>query len=188
MRIRSVPLFTAIGVLCLVTQVGCNEDDQNPFQKAAIGDWATYKCKTEAGTFKVEMRLKSTVIAKDEKDVTVKQVMMINGNEASSGETKYDFTKPLDFVKGTNLAMKDITELKKVNDGKETITIGTSKYDCKWQAFKLIFKAPSMKGVQDGQLNSWTCYDAPLGGLVKMETTSVGSTTTMVLEESGKAK
>jgi hypothetical protein len=145
---------------------------------------------------KVEAKIKITVTAKDEKQLTTKSTATVNGKESPGAEEKIDLTKPFnveDLFKVTGSVMKGI-KMSKGKEGKETITIGKTKYECKLQTFNGTFKVPGEDKEAELEVKIWTSPDAPAlaFGLVKMEskttTTKTSMKTSMILDESGKGK
>jgi hypothetical protein len=181
-------LFAACLSVCLLVPAARAADPENPYKNAKVGDWVSYKMSTKIQGNAIEMTMKMVVDAKDDKEVTVKTTAMFMGQEAPAQTTKIDLTKPYDPLKGLGASMpqtKD-TKVEKVEDGKETITVGDKKYECTWTKFKSTTK------IQDKEIKSevkmWVNKDVPLGGLVKMEMKSDFADATMTIADQGKGK
>jgi hypothetical protein len=181
-------LFAVCLSVCLLTPAARAADPENPYKSAKVGDWVSYKMSPKIQGNAVEMTMKMTVDAKDDKEVTVKATVMYMGQEGPPQTIKIDLSKPFDPIKGLGASVpqtKD-TKVEKVEDGKETITVGDKKYDCTWTKFKSTTK------IQDKEIKSdvkiWVNKDVPLGGLVKMEMTGDVFNSTMMLADHGKGK
>ena len=174
--------------LCVVglTVVPCRAaDEENPFKKAVVGDWVSYKATTEVMGQKAEVAVKITVTAKDEKEATIKTVATIEGQESPAQEKKIDLSKPYDPVAAD---LPKGAEVKKLEDGKETLTIGKTKYACKWQTTKVTAKLAGQDKDFVSEFKIWTCPDLPAGGIVKMEMKSDVMKMNMLMDDSGKGK
>src|SRR5687768_11135382 len=77
-------------------------DDENPYKKAKVGDFATYKSSTKiSGGLSAEGVLTQTIVAKDDKEATVKtsgKVLAGTGQEIPlpDQDHKIDLSKPFD--------------------------------------------------------------------------------------------
>ncbi len=187
MRSRLFPVVLTLCV-CGLAVVPCRAaDEENPFKKAAVGDWVSYKLTSEVLGQKTEAVVKMTVSAKDEKEATVKIVATADGKESPAQEQKFDLTKPFDPFTAGMPAGADV-KVKKIEDGKETITVGKTKYACKWQTVKLTAKAPGQDKDMESEVKIWLCPDAPVNGIVKLEMKSEMVKLNMVMDDSGKGK
>ena len=74
----------------------------------------------------------------------------------------------------------------KVEDGKETLTLGDKKYDCTWAKTKVKTKVQGNEA--EILVKVWYCKDVPAGGVVKMETKSDFGESAMTLTDHGKGK
>jgi hypothetical protein len=195
MRFSLYPLLITLCMLAFVAAPSQGANEENPFKKASVGDWASYQLAIEAGGKKLEIKLKVTMTAKDDKQATTKSTITIDGKETPEPEERVDLTKPYDadlwMKKFGSPEAKDM-KIKKGQEDKETMTIGKTKYECKWQTFKATFKVQGEDKESEVEFKFWTSPDAPLSGMVKLEvmSTSGKDTTkmTMILNESGKGK
>jgi hypothetical protein len=165
-------------------------DPENPLKKATVGDWATFKTTAETRGTTIESRVKLTVSGKDDKEATL-AVALINPERTLPGkDIKIDLTKPFDATSITPPITGEGFEVqvKQGDAGKETLTVGKTKYECRWVTFTLTNKNLIKKAEMVYEYKVWTSPDAPLGGLVKMERQAPDTKSIFMLEESGKAK
>jgi hypothetical protein len=176
-------LFFAV-VFSGVAMLSHAEDAENPYKTAKVGDWVEYTSHTAGAGFSMESKSKQTVMAKTDKEVTIKIESEMQGQK-NSQEQKIDLTKkfdPNDMSTGMPGGMKPKVE--KVKEGDEAVTIGGKKYDAHWVENKVTMEMQGAKIESDTK--SWISKDAPLGGLVKMEMNmSAGMKMTMELSGSG---
>lgn len=165
-----------------LTFAALNADDkiENPFKKAKVGDFVVYKTTIKGQTFTTTM--KQTVTEVSDKEVTIELQISTNGKELPPSTSKIDLTKSFDLT-----AMgKNSAEVKKLDSGKETLTINGKEYACEW------IKTKSTTKVQDKEFTAeakiWTSKDIPLNGVVKVETISDFGNSTMELVEFGSKK
>jgi predicted TIM-barrel fold metal-dependent hydrolase len=163
-------------------------DEENPYKKAKVGDYATYKMTTKVGGFNVEGTLTQTVTAKDDKEATIKVTVKANGMELPSQEQKIDLTKPFDPAKvGNNLPPG--AQIEKLKDGTEKLKVGGKEYETKWETYKMKLNAMGMAFEAD--MKVWQTKDLALP-MVKMEMTAevMNQKMEMVmeLESSGSGK
>src|SRR5688572_19159492 len=74
-------------------------DEENPYKKAKVGDYANYKMTTKFGGMTLEGTLTQSVTAKSDKEVTIKVTGKVNGMDIPAQEQKIDLTKPYDPAK-----------------------------------------------------------------------------------------
>jgi len=160
-------------------------DEENPFKKVKVGDYATYKVTSKVMGMTFEGTATRTVSAKDDKEATIKMVAKAKGQETPLPEEKIDLTKPYDPTKGAVPPGAEI-KVEKLKDGKEKVKVAGKEYDCKWQTYKLTGKFNGLEVT--GETKVWLASDLPLQ-LVKMESTSevagMKIESTMELTESG---
>jgi hypothetical protein len=156
---------------CLPTAIRA-ADNENPFNKAKVGDWATYCVTITAMGKQIDGEMKMTVAAKTDKEATVKASLRVSGNETTFSDQKIDLTKPYDptSLLGGNT---DQSKIEKVADGKEKVKIETKEFDCTWIKMKTKTKFMGMEIPADVKV--WLSKDVPLSGIVKMEVTSTPS-------------
>jgi hypothetical protein len=142
-------------------------DEENPYKKVKVGDFATYKITTKFGGATIEGTSTQRVTAKDDKEVTIKVTIKGNGLE-NSVEQKIDLTKPYDPTKAGLPPGADV-KMEKLKDGTEKVRAAGKEYDCKWETYKISGKA---MGVElTGEVKVWQSKDLPLQ-VVKMESTA----------------
>ena len=180
-------LLAALSVLAVVP-FAFAADEENPYKKAKVGDYATYKMTTKIAGMNLEGTVTQTCSAKNDKEATIKVTANINGMEIPAQEQKIDLTKPYDPTKA---AFPDGTDAKieKVKDGKEKIKVGEKEYETTWETYKIKVKTNGME--IDADMKVWTSKDVLLQ-MVKMEmTTEVAGMKLemeMELSESGNKK
>ena len=162
------------------------EKQENPLKNAKVGDWASYKMTNEAGGKTIDMKVKMTVTAKDDKEAKLQSAVTLGDKEFPGQETKIDLTKPYDPASTANIPKEADAKVKMLDEGKETITVGKTKYECKWVTMKVTAKVQNTDF--ESEVKVWMSKDAPLTGMVKMEMKSSVTNVTMMLDESGKSK
>lgn len=164
MKIR---LFAAL--LIAVAPVAARAaDEENPYKKVKVGEFATYKMTTKVMGMAIEGSITQTISAKDDKEATLKVTGKVNGMDIPAQEQKIDLTKPYDPTKA---AVPTGTEAKveKLKEGKEKIKAGGKEYDCKWETYKVTGKAMGIE--MSAEVKVWQAKDLPLQ-MVKMEMTA----------------
>jgi hypothetical protein len=159
-----------IAVLALLSVVpfAVAADEENPYKKAKVGDYATYKVSTKFGGMNLEGTMTQKVSEKSDKEVTLKVSLKINGMELPAQEQKIDLTKPFDPTK-TGLPPGAEATVEKLKDGKEKVKAGGKEYETKWESYKIKAKTNGME--IEGQIKAWMAKDF-LFQVVKMEMTS----------------
>ena len=108
--------IAAFALVCFVQSLQ-GADDDNPYRKAKIGDWVSYKMtgKNMEGTTKM------TVVSKDDKEVTfeVASIYSFMGKEqvAPVQTMKIDLTKSYDAISAANLKANNV-KIEKLDEGK----------------------------------------------------------------------
>jgi hypothetical protein len=172
--LAALPLLAGMAA-CAIAQ----ESDQ-PLAKAKVGDWAVY---TSTGAqFKMTMRQELVTIKG--KDVTVKFTSTVNGLDLPASEQTFDVSKKVDPFVGADKA--DNLKIKETGVGKETLKVNGKDYVCDWRANHITTTANGQEIVSESKV--WMSKDAPLFGLVKTETRTLGMLTVMELTESGTKK
>ena len=180
----NVRLLAAV-VIALAPLAARAADEENPYKKVKVGDFATYKMVSKFAGGMVEGTATQTVTAKDDKEVTVKMVVKAGGMELPPQEQKIDLTKPYDPTKA-GLPPGANVKVEKLKDGKEKVKAAGKEYDCKWESFKI---SGNVNGIDmKGEVKVWQSKDLPLQ-VVKMESTAEAAGTkiesSMELTESG---
>lgn len=172
-------------VACLVTSASHGQEKgDNPFKTAKVGDFVAYKMTTSVVGKDIEISMKQTVVAKNEKEVTLKTTTVFMGNALPGQESKIDLTKPYDPAAAATANKKG--KFEKTGDGKEKIKIGEKTYECNWLAGKVVAEAGGKKLESD--IKVWFSKSVPLSGMVKMEMKSNLANILMELSETGSAK
>jgi hypothetical protein len=175
--------FAAVAFLATSVSQG-QEKNENPFRKAKVGDFVAYKMTTSLMGNKLELSMKQTVTAKNEKEVTLNTATMFMGNALPGQETKVDLTKPYDPAAAATGDKKG--KFEKTGEGKEKIKIGNKEYECTWMTGKVTADANGMKLESD--IKAWFSPSVPLTGMIKLEMKSDLANVVMELSESGSAK
>lgn len=182
----------ALVVAPLATRAA-DEAMENPYKKAKVGDFATYKMSTKVAGFTIDGTVTQTVTEKSDKEATVKAsgVINVNGNKMDipATEQKIDLTKPLDPTKGANLPGGAEAKVEKGKEGKEKIKVGGKEYDTTWTTYKVKTKAMGQEFEAD--VKAWMAKDVT-AGMVKMTMNAeiAGQKMEMVMEltETGNNK
>jgi hypothetical protein len=136
-------------------------DEEHPFRKAKVGDYAKYNALLREGTTEVKLLRTQTVTAASDKEVTLKSTTELNGKEVTLGRTthKIDLSVPFDPV-GDGQDVSPIAGLKweKSKDGKENLKVGGKEYECTWTTYKPVMPA---NATVEGEVKVWLCKDVP---------------------------
>jgi hypothetical protein len=152
-----------------MTSLCAQEKTNHPYQSANIGDWIEYQMTIKGRSKDQVSTVKHTVAAKEEKQVTIQ--IDITGEDKTTLSTKriIDLTKPYDplsLLSDNKLKW----ELKKIDSGIATLTIDGKKYETSWTRNKGGYKIDGK--TMDIENKVWLCKDAPLNGVVQLETFS----------------
>jgi len=143
-------------------------DEENPYKKVKVGDYATYKLSTKVGGMNLEGTLTQSVTAKSDKEVTIKVTGKVNAMDIPGQELKIDLTKPYDPTKAA-LPPGAEAKVEKLKDGTEKVKAGGKEYDTKWETYKV--KAKTGGQEFEAEAKAWMSKDMP-HLLVKMEMTA----------------
>jgi predicted TIM-barrel fold metal-dependent hydrolase len=162
--------------------------DENPYKKAKVGDYSTFKMSTKVMGLNIEGTLTQTVTAKDDKEATIKTSGKVNNMDIPAQEQKIDLTKPFDPAKAaSNLPAG--AQIEKLKEGTEKVKVGGKEYDTKWESYKM--KLTAMGMTFEADMKVWQAKDLAIP-MVKMEMTAdVGGNkveTVMELESTGSGK
>jgi hypothetical protein len=163
-------------ILLSVAGLTWAQDADPPLKKAKIGDYVVFKM---SGPVTGSMR--QEVVAVSEKDVTVKTITTLNGMTLPADTKAYPINTKPDPAAG-NKDVKIVDE----KSGTETLKIGGKEYRCNWRAVTTLAKVADMEVRSEAKV--WISKDAPVFGMVKTASTTLGMTTTVELGEAGGAK
>ncbi len=152
------------------------QDADLPLKRAKIGDYVVFKM-----TGPVTGTMRQEVVAVSEKDVTVKTITTLNGMTLPADVKAYPINNKYDPTNG-NKDVKIVAE----SSGEETLKIGGKEYRCTWRAVTTSAKVADMEVKSEGKV--WISKDAPVFGMVKTVSTTLGMTTAVELSEVGGAK
>ena len=143
-------------------------DEENPFRRAKVGDFATYKLTT-TGLAASDGTATRTVTAKDDKEVVIRTVVKAGGKDQPPvPDEKVDLSRPynpliLPVVGGAPV------KLEKVKEGAEKVKAGGREYDTRWTTYKV---TGQLNGLDvTGEVKVWLSKDIPLA-LVKLHATA----------------
>ena len=183
MKVRLIAAMLALAVAPAVVRAA---EEENPYKKVKVGDFATYKMTTTFGGNKYEGTVTQTIKAKNDKEATIEVISKVNGTELKAQEQKIDLTKPYDPAKSTSLPKESDAKVEKVKEGSEKLKIGGKELHCKWEVYKV--KAMVNGEVFEGEMKVWMTKDFPLP-LVKLEMQATVADkkleTTMELQDAG---
>lgn len=154
-------------------------DVENPYKKAAVGDWVEYRMTGP----NMEGKTKMTIVAKDDKEVSYEVAATFNGQTAPLQKLKIDLTKSYDPIAAANMKANNV-KIEKVGEGTNKIKVGEKDYGTTWTKLKSTTTVGDISIVSDYQM--WFSKDVPLSGLVRMDTTTSTITTRVELIGSGR--
>src|SRR3954463_5046850 len=144
MKIHLLATLTlAIGAVSLAAQ------EPNPYAKAKVGDFATYKTSTKLAGLAVDGTLTQQVTAVTDKEVTIAVTGKGSGQDPPQPvEYKIDLTKPFDPTQangplppGTEM---QVEKVKQEKERVEKVKVGDKTYDARVDAYKTKVKAGGM--------------------------------------------
>jgi len=158
-------LALAVGAVSLTAQ------EPNPYAKAKVGDFATYKVSTKVAGIAVDGTLTQQVTAVSDKEVTVSVVGKVGNQEIPQPEKyKIDPTKPFDpsnangpLPPGTEV---QVERVKEANERVEKVKVGDRQIDARVETYKTKVKAGGMEF--ESRIRVWRANEVP-GGIVKFE-------------------
>jgi hypothetical protein len=144
-------------------------DDENPYKKAKVGDFSTYKMTTKVPGGSVEGTMTQEVTAKDDKEATVRTSGKVSGADIPPNDVKIDLTKPYDPTKATGpLPPGANVQVEKLKDGKEKIKVAGKEYDSTWETYKMKITSGGMSF--DAEMKVWQSKEVAIP-ILKMEMT-----------------
>src|SRR5262245_1499993 len=166
----NVRLPAAVLAIVLAPFVARAADEENPYKKSKVGDFATYKMTTKVMGLNLEGTITQTVTAKTDKEVTTEVGGKVMGMDIPVQKQTIDITKPFDPTKATGpLPPGAAANVEKLKEGKEKVKVGTKEYESKWESFKVKMKAGGMD--LEADMKVWQTKDLAIP-IVKMEVTT----------------
>ncbi len=196
MLLRKSVLALAVAMLG-IPSLFAKDEEENPFKKAKVGDYATYKMEGKVGVggmnFEISGTVTQTVIEKDDKKAVIEIETDIPGLPVKPPKQKQeiDLTKPFDPSKlsgGAQIPGGGELKLEKGKSGKEKVKVGGKEYETNWETVTGKTKLPDPIGEIEMNIKTWTSKDVGLGGMVKMEMKSNLMDMVMELKETGSKK
>ncbi len=173
--------------LLLVSLLMADAPTEHPYAKAKIGDSVTYKMSMPSmGAAAKNMTLRKTVTAKNDDTVTVKLETIMGDMAMPPQEMKINLKEKYDATQVANSPKDAKSDVKKLGDGKEKLSVGGKSYECTWISYQVSTDQGGTK--QSNKVKTWSSKDVPLDGMVKMETDAAGHkmTTELVAVSHGK--
>jgi hypothetical protein len=163
-------LFAAVLAIAVAPFVARAADEENPYKKAKVGDFATYKMTTKAMGFNAEATVTQTVVENDGKEVTIETTGKFMGMDINVPKQKIDLSKPFDPTKATGpMPAGAQAQVEKLKEGKEKLKVGSKEYETKWETYKVKMKAAGMDFESD--MKVWQAKDLTIP-VVKVEVTT----------------
>jgi hypothetical protein len=142
-------------------------DDENPYKKAKVGDFSTYKMTTKVAGANIEGTMTQEVTAKDDKEATVRTSGKVSGTDIPPNDVKIDLTKPYDPTKATGpLPPGANVQVEKLKDGKEKIKVAGKEYDATWETYKMKVTQAGMSF--EAEMKVWQSKEVAIP-ILKME-------------------
>jgi hypothetical protein len=166
MRIRLIAaLALAVGAASVTAQ------EPNPYAKAKVGDYATFKTSTKVAGIPVDGVLTQQVTAKTDKEVTIAVTGKVSNQDIPGGvEYKIDLTKPFDPTQASGpLPTGTEVQVEKVKEDKpktEKVKVGDKTYDARVDTYKTKVKAGMMEF--ESRVRAWVVPELPVP-MAKME-------------------
>lgn len=162
MKMRMIAAALALAV----APAGRAADEENPYKKAKVGDYVTFKMATKISGVTLEGTVTQTVVAKDDKEATIELTGKVNNTDIPPQKQTIDLTKPYNPSASTGLPAGVAAKVEKVKDGKEKVKLGTKDYDTTWETYKVKLNAAGTDF--DAELRVWQDKSLALP-MVKME-------------------
>src|SRR5262245_11706612 len=122
MRVR---LFASVLALAAAPLAARGADEENPYKKTKVGDYATYKTTVKVAGMTLEGTMTQTVTAKSDKEATVTVTTKVNGMDLPEQKQTIDLTKPYDPLKSAGgLPAGTEAKVEKLKDGTEKVKLG----------------------------------------------------------------
>ena len=135
-------------------------DDDNPFRKAKVGDYAKYSGAFQTGSFGRGFVRVQTVVAVNERELTLRTNPVYEGKElpTKTPDQKIDLTKPFNAAT-TDDANANLVKWDKQKSGTDKLKVGNTEYDCTWTTYKAVSANPNTEVT--GELKVWMSKDVP---------------------------
>lgn len=164
-RLSIAALALAVGTVSLTAQ------EPNPYAKAKVGDYATFKTSTKVAGIPVDGTLTKQVTAVTDKEVTIAVTGKVSNQEIPAGaEYKIDLTKPFDPTQSSGpLPPGTEVQVEKVKEEKprvEKVKVGDKTYDARVDTYKIKVKAGMMEF--ESRIRAWVVPELPVP-MAKME-------------------
>lgn len=158
---RSRILSSAAAMLFIASIGGMaySIETDNPYRKARVGDWATYKVTNHFGNSLYASEERRTITANNGRFVTIKVENIRDKEEPIVLELKIDITKPLTAVENLDFSPPG-PGIKEIASGKESLQIAGRKMDVRWTTFQI-------GQTDDVERKMWFSEEVPLNGCVK---------------------
>ena len=131
---------------------------KNPLKDAQAGDWVEIQFTYGKGEGSHIVTQKSTVVARDDKTVTLE-------HKGRDGAKEIDPTKEVVKLEATwqrpMFPPEEVAHSQLLAEGDETLTLHGKEYKCHWRKVKI----ENRKGVST--MTAWFSTDVPLDGLAK---------------------
>ncbi len=173
----------AVALVLFIVPASRAADDENPFKKVKVGEWADYKMVTTVMGNNITGKVRMKITAKDDANATLeitgKATLMGMELDVPAQKQTIELGKPFDPT--SNPSFPKGTDVKTERSGKETekIKVNGKEYDASW------IKSKWSANNVPYEVKVWLSKDAPLSGMVKMEMTSTAINMTMELTGSG---
>lgn len=133
-------LLRAVAVVALVLApvAARAADDDNPFKRAKVGDYAKYSVVVKNPRGEQKSARTQTVTATGDKELALKSVDFIDGKEVPNRkpDQKIDLTKPFDPVSAGEGSAGANLKWEKHKDGTEKLKVDGKEYECTWTTYK----------------------------------------------------
>lgn len=149
---------------------GWAADEENPFKKAKVGDFATYKMATKISGVTLEGVVTQTVISKDDKEAVVELTGKVNNTDIPPQKQTIDLSRPYNPSASTGLPTGVGAKVERLKEGKEKVKVGMKDHDTTWETYKVKLNAGGTDF--DAELRVWQDKSLALP-LVKMEMSTV---------------
>ena len=145
-------ILAALVALFVVPFASYGADEENPFKKVKVGDYAIYISSMKTGGEAVAgtpVITTVTVSAKNDKEATLRIFRKLPDNSIKlpPREEKIDLTKPFHPTKISGLLLivwqgDGVPKIEKIKSGEEKLKAGGKEYSCIWETYKITRKAP----------------------------------------------